>query len=157
MNSIEANKKLIVSFWTDLYEKRDYDKCGSYFAEDGLYRDVPAPDHGAVGPKQVSGRLKIGLSVIDKQVHHMHRMVAEGDAVITEHTEDWHFKTGEVVSLPFVSVHVINADGKIKSWSDYFNLGTLLDNAPQWWLDHIAQYGAEDFEKAHQELPNAKH
>lgn len=153
MNNPAKNKELISNFWDDLYVHRDYDKCGEYFAEDGLYRDVPAPDHGAVGPKQISGRLKMGLAVIDKQVHHMHRMVAEGDTVITEHTEDWHFKTGEVVCLPFVSVQVINADGKIQSWSDYFDLNTLLGSAPKWWLDHIAQYTEGDFEKA-QEGPS---
>ena len=152
MHDSQKNKALIQQFWKDLYEHRDYDKCGSYFAEDGLYRDVPAPDHGAVGPKQVSGRLKIGLSVIDGQVHHLHRMVAEGDTVITEHTEDWHFKTGEVVSLPFVSVQVLNEDGKIKLWSDYFNLDTLLSQAPKWWLDHISQYTQEDFARAGEEL-----
>ena len=34
------------------------------------------------------------------------------DAVITEHTETWHWKTGESVTLPFVSVHELR-DGVI--------------------------------------------
>lgn len=152
MSDITRNKKIVEQFWVDLYENRDYDKCGQYFTEDGLYRDVPAPDHGAIGPKQIAGRLKIGLSVIDRQVHHLHRMVAENDAVITEHTEDWYFKTGEIVSLPFVSVQVLDKNGKIKMWSDYFNLDTLLSNAPKWWLDHILKYSADDFASAAEEL-----
>jgi hypothetical protein len=40
--------------------------------------------------------------------------------------------------LPFVSVMELR-DGKITRWWDYFNLPTLLDAAPQSWLDHIAQ------------------
>ena len=49
-----------------------------------------------------------------------------------------HPDTGEHVALPFVSVMELR-DGKITRWWDYFNLPTLLDAAPQWWLDHIAQ------------------
>jgi len=45
--------------------------------------------------------------------------------------------TGEHVALPFVSVMELR-DAKITRWWDYFNLATLLDGAPQWWLDHIA-------------------
>ena len=32
----------------------------------------------------------------------------------------------------------ISADGRITRWWDYFNLPTLLDAAPGWWLEHIA-------------------
>jgi len=28
--------------------------------------------------------------------------------------------------------------GMITRWWDYSNLSNLLDNAPQWWLEHIA-------------------
>lgn len=145
MNSIEANKKTITQFWSDLYEKRNYDKCGNYFADDGLYRDVPAPDNGAIGPKAIATRLRIGLDPIDKHVHHMHLMIGENNTVITEHTEDWHFKTGEIVSLPFVSVQTFNDNAKLKLWSDYWDLNTLLGNAPKWWLDHIANFSEKDF------------
>lgn len=46
-----ANRQLIERFWQDLY-RRDFDKVGSYFAPDGHYRDVPAPDEGASGPSR---------------------------------------------------------------------------------------------------------
>jgi limonene-1,2-epoxide hydrolase len=69
-------------------------------------------------------------------------MVAEGDTVFTEHTEDWHFGEGVVVSLPFVSVHVVE-DGRAKLWRDYWDLQTLLGKAPQWWLEHIMKAGQE--------------
>ena len=28
--------------------------------------------------------------------------------------------------------------GKVDRWWDYFDLATLTNAAPQWWLDHIA-------------------
>ena len=137
----QRNRELIEAFWQDL-ERRDFDKIGSYFAEDGHYEDVPAPDAGATGPGAVAARLRVGLEPIEDYVHHLHRMVVEGDTVVTEHTEDWHFGDGVVVSLPFVSVHVIE-DGKVKLWRDYWDLQTLLGGAPQWWLDHILKAGQE--------------
>jgi limonene-1,2-epoxide hydrolase len=30
------------------------------------------------------------------------------------------------------------AGGKVTRWWDYLDLGTLMNAAPQWWLDHIA-------------------
>jgi len=39
-------------------------------------------------------------------------MVAEGDTVVTEHAETWHWHTGEQVTLPFVSVQELR-DGSI--------------------------------------------
>ena len=143
-NDTAANKELVHNLWLDLYKHGNYDAVGKYFAEDGLYEDVPAPDAGAVGPSAVTKRLRIGLDPIEKHVHHLHRMVAEGDTVITEHTEDWHFHTGEVVSLPFVSVHVIE-NGMITLWRDYWDLGTLMNGAPDWWLERISNYTEEDF------------
>ena len=150
MSDIEKNKTLVRQFWLDLYETRDYQKVGQYFAQDGLYRDIPTPDQGARGPQAITKRLKIGLDVIDKHVHHLHRMVAEGDTVVTVHTEDWHFRTGEVVSLPFVSVQVIDENGKIKEWSDYWDMNTLMSGAPKSWLEHIAKFSEADF---HEEQP----
>jgi ketosteroid isomerase-like protein len=140
----EVNKELIRRFWRDLYA-REFERVGSYFAEDGHYEDVPAPDPGATGPRNVVKRLRIGLEPIESQAHHLHRMVAEGDTVVTEHTEEWHFGTGEVVSLPFVSIHVLR-DGKISLWRDYWDLQTLLGSAPQWWLEHLAKHSEADFQ-----------
>ncbi len=143
MSTPDENRKLIEDLWQTLY-RHDFDGVGAFFAEDGLYEDVPTPDAGAVGPANVAKRLRIGLEPIEKSVHHIHRMVAEGDTVVTEHTEDWHFGTGEVVSLPFVTIHVVE-DGKVKLWRDYWDLGTLMNGAPAWWIEHLAKHSAADF------------
>jgi len=123
----EANRALIEQFWDDLY-RHEFDTCGAYFAPDGVYTDVPVGEDGAKGP---------GLEPIDRNVHHLRNIVATDDVVMTEHVEEWFWKTGEHVALPFVSVMELR-DGKITRWWDYFNLPTLLDAAPQWWLEHIA-------------------
>ena len=55
----------------------------------------------------------------------------------------WTWHTGESVTLPFLSVHVLR-DGAIAEWRDYWDLQTLLGSAPQWWVDHIMVGWAED-------------
>lgn len=135
MSAIDDNKALVRRFWDDLYAHRFTD-LAAYFTDDAEYDDVPIPAARVVGPAAIVRKLDIGLGRVPRHVHHLHRLVAEGDTVITEHTEDWCFAEDHVVPLPFVSVQVIR-DGKIALWRDYSNMATLLEGAPAWWLEHV--------------------
>lgn len=131
----EGNKELVRQFWNALYE-RDWDRIAHYFVEDSEYTDVPSPaDDVARGPTLIVARLRLGLERISGYEHELRLMVAEGDSVVTEHAETWHWHTGEQVTLPFVSVH----DGSIVRWWDYWDLQTLMNAAPTWWVEHIMQ------------------
>jgi ketosteroid isomerase-like protein len=61
-----------------------------------------------------------------------------------EHTETWHFETGERVVNHFVTVHEVK-DGRITLWRDYWDLNTLMSQAPQWWIERLAGFGDSDF------------
>ena len=133
-----ANKERVRQFWAALYT-RDWEAIASFFAPDSEYTDVPSPpDDVAVGPDQVVARLRLGLGEISGYEHDLRLMVAEGDTVVTEHAETWHWHTGEVVTLPFVSVQQLRG-GSIVRWWDYWDLSTLMNAAPAWWIEHIAQ------------------
>jgi len=93
-----------------------------------------------VGGAQIAARLELGLGPTSQMVHRPGNVLAEGDIVITEHKEEWHFPTGEVIVHPFTSVMEIR-DGLIRRWHDYSHLGNLLDNAPRWWIDYIMSGG----------------
>jgi len=130
------NRQIVERFWGDLY-RRDFDAVGTYFAEDGEYTDVPTPDDDvAQGPKQIAARLRLGLEPLQAIYHHPRHMVAEGDLVFTEHSEEWHWPSGERCTIKFVSVHEFR-DGKIVRWWDYPDLQKLLASAPQWWVEHV--------------------
>ncbi len=135
MSSTE-NRATVEAFWAALYE-RDWDRIGSFFTDESQYTDVPSPeDDIAVGPAQIVARLRLGIEPISAYEHDLRLMVADGDAVVTEHTETWHWHTGESVTLPFVSVQEVR-DGRIVRWFDYWDLQTLLGAAPAWWIEHI--------------------
>jgi hypothetical protein len=36
-------------------------------------------------------------------------------------------------------------DGKLTLWRDYWDIGTLMAQAPKWWLERIASFGDSDF------------
>jgi limonene-1,2-epoxide hydrolase len=134
----KANKERVLAFWNTLYE-RDWDGIAGFFVAGSEYTDVPSPsDDVARGPALIVARLRLGLERISGYEHRLHLLVAEGDAVITEHSETWHWHTGEQVTLPFVSVQELR-DESIIRWWDYWDLQTLMNAAPAWWIEHIAQ------------------
>lgn len=139
----EANKRVVSAMWQALYAK-DWEGVASYIADDGHYEDVPAPDDGATGPANVVKRLRIGLDHVDDFEHEIHSMVGENDTVIVEHTETWHFATGEKVRNPFVTVHKVR-DGKVTLWRDYWDLQTMMKQAPAWWIEAIMKHSEADF------------
>ena len=137
------NKRVVAAMWECLYRK-DWDGVAARIAPDGHYEDVPTPDPGATGPDNIVKRLKIGLEPVVRFEHDIHRTVAEGDSVLIEHTETWHFETGEKVANHFVTVHEVK-DGRITLWRDYWDLGALMAQAPKWWIERLAQFGDADF------------
>ncbi|MGI9592844.1 MAG: limonene-1,2-epoxide hydrolase family protein [Myxococcota bacterium] len=141
--SAAENKKVVQEMWAALYRK-DWDGVAARIADDGHYEDVPAPDAGADGPENVVRRLRIGLDPIVRFEHDVHRVVAEDDDVVVEHTETWHFETGEKLVNQFTTIHVVE-NGKIKLWRDYWDLNTMMGQAPQWWLERIAKFSDGDF------------
>jgi limonene-1,2-epoxide hydrolase len=138
-----AGKRVVEQLWRTLYTK-DWEALAALLHDEVFYEDVPTPDPGARGRANVIRRLRIGLDPIERFEHHFHRVVAEGSNVVLEHTEVWHFHTGEVMRNPFVTIHEI-ADGRIKLWRDYWDLNTMLSSVPKWWLEHVAKFSETDF------------
>jgi len=135
VSDVAANRALIERFWEDM-GRRDFAAVRTYFTDDAHYTDVPAPEDGARGPDAIEARLRLGIEPLERYVPRPGKMVAEGDMVILEHSEEWHWGTGETVVLPFVSVFELR-DGLIARWWDYWDLGTLMNAAPASWVEHI--------------------
>lgn len=172
MSTYEARNKQVVERYWDAHFRRDWEKMATFFASDAHYTDVGLDAEGATGPDQIIARLKLGIDPLKAYWHFPKHLVAEGDIVVTEHTETWVFGSGPrdiaggatgdgdrsedgdsggggadgtdgnsqdiVVDHPFTSVMEIK-DGLITRWHDYSHLPNLLDRAPAWWLEHIAQ------------------
>jgi ketosteroid isomerase-like protein len=136
MGDVAANKQIVQQFW-DALAARDWDAMQAFLTDDAHYTDVGTVGPGGNGPEGVTRRVRIGLEPLSGYEHvGQVNMIGEGDLVMTEHTERWHFHTGEVIDHSFVSVTQLR-DGKICRWHDYSNIPNITDNAPKWWLEHI--------------------
>lgn len=135
---VQANIELVERFWAAL-ARREFEAVGAMMSADGHYVDVPVKDvePGARGPIATTARLTLGLAPLADYVLHPGTITASATTVVTEHAETWTWEEGVSVTLPFASVMDV-ADGEITRWWDYFDLSTLMNAAPAWWLDHIA-------------------
>lgn len=139
----EDDKRAVADLWDCLYRK-DWAGLKACLSPDAFYEDVPAPDPGARGPENVVKRLRMGFDVVERFEHVVHRTVAEGGSVLVEHTETWHFATGEKITNRFLTVHEV-VDGRVTLWRDYWDLGTFMGQAPPWFLERLAGFDASEF------------
>jgi limonene-1,2-epoxide hydrolase len=139
MSDKEAKRALVERFWAAL-GRRDFDAVGAMMSETGHYIDVPlvGAEDGARGPREVAARLRLGLEPLERYVLHPGPIIVDDDFVITEHSEEWFWHTGERALVRFCSVQEIR-DGKVERWWDYLDMSAIFSVAPKWWLDHIAK------------------
>lgn len=132
----ERNKDVVAALWSDL-SQRDFAAVAARFTPDGHYTDVPAPEEGAFGPAEIEARLRLGIGPLAAYECHEGRILAEGSTVVTEHDETWVWDDEHRATLPFVSIMDLDDDGRITRWWDYWDMGTLMNAAPEWWVTHI--------------------
>jgi len=117
---------------------RDWDVVKTHLAQDCIYLDVPVgPGVAARGPEDIVKRLKIGLEPLASYQNFTGLMVSNGVDVMYEHSEEWHWATGESAVQQFVTVHRVE-NGKITLWKDYWDMGALVNQAPPTWLEDFA-------------------
>ncbi len=137
MGEIEdRNRAIVEALWADL-SRRDFAAVAARFTEKGHYTDVPAPEEGAFGPAEIEARLRLGIAPLAAYECHEGILVAEGNRVITEHDETWTWDDEHTATLPFVSVMEFDDGGQITRWWDYWDLSTLMNAAPEWWVTQI--------------------
>jgi limonene-1,2-epoxide hydrolase len=134
MSDVEAT---VLGLWQAL-SKRDWESVKTYLSDDCIYLDMPTgPALAARGPEDIVKRLKVGLENLADYVNHDGLLLSNGVDVAYEHSETWTWKTGETAVLKFVSVHKL-ADGKVALWKDYWDMGSMVSQAPSTWMEDLA-------------------
>jgi limonene-1,2-epoxide hydrolase len=122
----------------EVLDRRDYDGLSAWVTDDCIYLDAPlGPAFAARGPAGIAARLRVGWGDLASYENHDGLLVADGEHVMYEHSETWTFATGEVLELPFVSVHRVR-DGQVSLWKDYWDYAALTSAAPAAWLEGLA-------------------
>jgi limonene-1,2-epoxide hydrolase len=133
-------EEAVRGLWAVL-DERDYDGIADWVTDDCIYYDVPlGPAFSARGPVDIAKRLRVGWGELSAYENHDGLLVAgpgEEEAVVMyEHSETWTFRTGEVLHLPFATVHKVRA-GRVSLWRDYWDYNALTAAAPQEWQDGL--------------------
>ena len=119
-------------------DARDYDGIAEWVDPDCIYFDVPlGPAFAARGPAGIAARLRVGWGHLAAYENHDGLLLTGGEDVMYEHSETWTFATGEVLTLPFVTVHRVR-DGRVCLWKDYWDYGAVMNNAPASWVEGLA-------------------
>jgi limonene-1,2-epoxide hydrolase len=118
--------------------KRDWDAVQTFVSDDCIYLDMPlGPTAAARGPVDIVKRLKIGLEPLADYVNHDGLLLTNGPHAMYEHSETWTWETGETAFHQFVTVHKV-VDGKVTLWKDYWDMGSMVSQAPPTWLEDLA-------------------
>ncbi len=137
MGTIEDRNRAVVEQLWDELSARDFAAVAAHFGPKGHYTDVPAPEEGAFGPVEIEARLRLGIEPLAAYECHRGLIVAEGPMVITEHDELWTWDDEHSVTHKFVSVMELDDDGMVTRWWDYWDMASLVNAAPEWWVLHI--------------------
>ena len=136
MESTRTPAEAVLGLWRTL-SARDWAGIADWVTDDCIYIDMPVgPALAARGPVDIVKRLQVGLRDLAAYENHDGLLVAEGDVVMYEHSETWTFGSGEVVELPFMTMHRVR-DGRVSLWKDYWDFGGVVNNAPPDWMEGL--------------------
>ena len=146
IDSTVAVSDTVTALWEALSE-RDWDAVKTFLSADCIYVDMPVGATAAArGPDAIVKRLKVGLEELAGYENHDGLLVSNGSDVMYEHSETWRWESGETAVQHFVSVHrVALVDGpggrvpKVTLWKDYWDMGTLVNQAPSTWMEDLSK------------------
>lgn len=134
---MSRNIEIIHRFF-DALERLDLDAITEFFIEDGIYHDLPVPTDPTVGHEGIKKKLELVAGAIDRLEIQLASVIGEGDTVMSERVEIWHFPTGERPRLPVMSTFDMKK-GKIAAWREYWDLNTLMSQLPPDYLDALSK------------------
>ena len=116
---MEENEQVVRKF-IEAWSRLDPEELAGYFAEDGVYHNMPA---GPVsGRANVENFIRAFTASWTETTWDILNIVSSGDIVIAERLD--RTRAGDKsVDLPCVGVFELEG-GKIKVWRDYFDLST---------------------------------
>jgi limonene-1,2-epoxide hydrolase len=128
----------VLGLWRAL-SKRDWQGLQTFLSDDCIYLDVPVgPAAAARGRIDIVKRLKIALEPLADYVNHDGLLLTNGADAMYEHSETWTWDSGEVAVLRFVTVHKV-IDGKVTLWKDYWDMGSMVSQAPSTWVEDLSK------------------
>ncbi len=117
-----TDPETLVREFCEAWPKRDADLLTDYFAEDGVYHNMPmAPLEGR---EAIRGFLTGFLSGVESAEFQIKNIATSGNVVITERVDVFRLTNGREGAFPVAGIFEIR-DGKIAAWRDYFDMAQV--------------------------------
>jgi limonene-1,2-epoxide hydrolase len=98
----------------------DIDAMIALCAEDIVYHNIPMEP--VVGTAAMREMVAGFLANIEKCDWRTHAIAANGNTVLTERTDIFHFKDGRRAAIRVMGTFDFGSDGRITGWRDYFDM-----------------------------------
>lgn len=116
---MQANERTIRDFIA-AWSRLDPQELAGYFAEDGVYHNMPGPP--VAGRANVERLIRGFVSTWTETHWEILNLLCAGDVVMAERVDRTKAGT-KAVDLPCTGVFLMEG-GKIKLWRDYFDMAT---------------------------------
>lgn len=109
-------------------EQGDLDAVIACFTDDAVYHNIPMDP--VTGPDAIRATLEGFTAAVDRLEFRMLAIAANGDTVLTERIDAFHFPGGHSIELPVMGAFEVRGD-RISAWRDYFDLNQFMSQLPQ--------------------------
>ncbi|OCB34060.1 limonene-1,2-epoxide hydrolase [Mycobacterium malmoense] len=115
----------IVRNFCALMEQRDAEALRPFLAEGAVYQNVGMP--AFVGPDAIVENMAAQFAMFpDAYAFEIVNLASEGSAVLTERLDYIQAPDGSKPAIPVMGTFVVDDDGRITRWTDYFDLNLTM-------------------------------
>ncbi|MEE6136124.1 limonene-1,2-epoxide hydrolase family protein [Mycobacterium sp. 050128] len=115
----------VVRRFCALMEQRDAEALRPLLAEGAVYQNVGMP--AFTGPDAIVENMAAQFSMFpDAYAFEIVNLASEGSVVLTERLDYIQAPDGSKRAIPVMGTFVVNDDGRIARWTDYFDLNLTM-------------------------------
>jgi limonene-1,2-epoxide hydrolase len=115
----------VVRQFCGLMEHRDPDALRPLLADDAVYQNVGMP--AFTGVEAIVENMAAQFSMFpDAYAFEIVNIASDGPVVLTERLDYIQTPDGSTPAIPVMGTFVVNGDGRITPWTDYFDLNLTI-------------------------------
>lgn len=115
----------VVRQFCALMERRDAEALRPLLAEGAVYQNVGMP--AFVGPDAIVENMAAQFAMFpDAYAFEIVNLASEGSVVLTERLDYIQAPDGSKPAIPVMGTFVVDDDGRITRWTDYFDLNLIM-------------------------------
>lgn len=143
MSDTDQSLQVVRDLFDAIY-RLDFAAAVELFTDDGSYHDLAIEEEPTVGKPAIRRKLDFMVAGgVERMTYTIHHLVGDGDVVLCERDETWHFPSGATPSLRVMCTIELR-DGLIARWREYWNRDELMSVMPPEFFAGVEAAAATD-------------